>query len=76
MKIKVVLSKAALDKLWALGAAGEPPMLPGGLEGIVELDDVLISTAIDLFEEPTFSQAIERVIDAKIWPPAPPAPGA
>jgi hypothetical protein len=68
MMIKVVVPISVINKLWAMGTSGEAKLLPGGKEGVLELHGEDVSNAIDLFDDPTFGEALERLIDTKLFP--------
>lgn len=64
MRIKVVLSRATLDLLWALGdrrrkwIPGEFALNPD--EAIVELDEEVVAHTINNFDDLTLDEAIRR----------------
>jgi tRNA(Ile2) C34 agmatinyltransferase TiaS len=66
MKLKIVLSRTTANLLWCLGASAEDSVPIGSEDVIVELDEGVVTTAIDLFEEETFDEAIRRLAHAKI----------
>lgn len=70
MRIRVVLSKPTLDLLWATSdqnlkwCSSEMPLQDG--EAIVELDEDVMSQAIDLSGDETFDAAIRRLAHVKL----------
>lgn len=70
MRLKVVLSRPTLNLLWALSDPNrkwtptEMPLRPD--EAVVELDEEVVSHAIDLFDDDTFDEAVRRLAHVKL----------
>ena len=66
MKIKIALSRTTANLLWCLGASAKDTVPVGPDDVLVELDEEVVTTAIDLFDEETFDEAIRRLAHVKL----------
>ena len=70
MKIRVVLSRTTLNLIWACSdrdavwQSSERPLSPD--EAAVELDEDVVSQAIDLFDAETFDKAVQNLAHVRL----------